>query len=118
LKWRYTSHWDRRENLGFGGDEEVFQARVDTPSIGLTEEQRKKFLLEALEKALRDKDEPRAMELIRKLRPLTKPSKIDTRTIVPLDEQQKVALMAALEKALHAKDEARVMELIQASPPL
>ena len=96
----------------------MLQARVDTPTIGLTEEQRKKVLLEALEKALHDKDEPRAMELIRKLRPLTKPSEIDTPTMGPTDEQQKVALLGALEKALQAKDEARVMELIQALPPL
>ena len=91
----------------------MFQARVDTPAIGLTDEQRKKFLLEALEKALRDKDEPRAMELIRKLRPLTKPSEMDTPTTGPMDEQQKVALLGALEKALQAKDEAKVTELIR-----
>jgi uncharacterized protein YpiB (UPF0302 family) len=96
----------------------VFQARVDTPTIGLTDEQRKKVLLEALEKALRDKDEPRVMELIPKLHPLTKPSKIDTPTIALADEQQKKALMEALEKALQAKDEGRVMELIRALPPL
>jgi uncharacterized protein YpiB (UPF0302 family) len=96
----------------------VFQARVDTPTIGLTDEQRKRILLEALEKALRDKDEPRAMELIRKLRPLTKPSTIDTPTTGLTDEQQKVALLGALEKALQAKDETRVMELIRALPPL
>ncbi len=96
----------------------MFQARVDTPMIGLTEEQRKKALLEALEKALRDKDEPRVMELMPKLRPLTKPSKTDTPTIGLTDEQQKVALLEALEKALQAKDESRVMELIRALPSL
>ena len=96
----------------------MFQARVDTPSIGLTEEQRKKVLLEALEKALHDKDEPRAMELVRKLVPLTKPSKIETPTIGPMDEERKKALLAALEKALQAKDETRVTELIRALPPL
>jgi uncharacterized protein YpiB (UPF0302 family) len=96
----------------------VFQARVDTPTIGLTDEQRKRILLEALEKALRDKDEPRAMELIQKLRPLTKPSEIDTPTTGPMDEERKVALLGALEKALQAKDEAKVTELIQALPPL
>jgi uncharacterized protein YpiB (UPF0302 family) len=96
----------------------MFQARVDTPAIGLTEEQRKKFLLEALEKSLRDKDEPRAMELIRKLRPLTKPSETDAPTTGPMDDERKVALLGALEKALQAKDEAKVIELIQALPPL
>ncbi len=95
----------------------MLQARVDTPAIGLTDEQRKRILLEALEKALRDKDAPRAMELIPKLRPLTKPS-IDTPTMGLTDEQQKGALLGALEKALQAKDEAKVMELIQALPPL
>jgi uncharacterized protein YpiB (UPF0302 family) len=96
----------------------LFHTRVDTPSIGLSEEQRKKVLLEALEKALHDKDEPRAMELVRKLHPLTKPSKIDTPTTGPMDEQQKVALLGALEKALQAKDETRVMELLRALPAL
>jgi uncharacterized protein YpiB (UPF0302 family) len=96
----------------------MFQARVDTPTIGLTEEQRRKFLLEALEKALRDKDEPRSMELIRKLRPLTKPPETDAPTTGPMDEEQKVALLEALEKALQAKDEAKVIELIRALPPL
>jgi hypothetical protein len=77
----------------------VFQARVDTPAVGLTDEQRKLLLLEALEKALREKDGPRSMELIWKLRPLTKPSKIDTPTIGPMDEERKAALLGALEKA-------------------
>ncbi len=96
----------------------MFQARVDTPSIGLTDEQRKRILLEALEKALRDKDEPRAMELIRKLRPLAKPSETDAPTIGLMDEQQKIALLGALEKALQATDEVKVMELIRALPSL
>jgi uncharacterized protein YpiB (UPF0302 family) len=96
----------------------MLQARVDAPTIGLTEEQRKKVLLEALEKALHEKDEPRAMELVRKLVPLTKPPKTDTPTVGPMDEQRKTALLGALEKALQAKDETRVMELIRALPPL
>jgi uncharacterized protein YpiB (UPF0302 family) len=96
----------------------MFHTRVDTPSIGLTEEQRKKVLLEALEKALHEKDEARAMELVRKLHPLTKPPKTDTPTVGLMDEQRKTALLGALEKALQAKDETRVMELIRALPPL
>jgi len=96
----------------------VFQARVDTLPIGLTEEQRRKLLLEALEKALRDKDEPRALELIPRLYPLAKPSKTDTPKIRLPDELSKKALLEALEKALQAKDESKVMELIRALPPL
>jgi hypothetical protein len=53
----------------------MFVSQSTTPTIGLTVEQRKQLLLEELRKAVVAKDDPRTLEIARKLSELMEPPK-------------------------------------------